>query len=187
MQRRHLVLPALLAGAAVLAGCAAVFGPRTVEVPQAELEQMLARRFPMTQRVLEIFDVTVSAPRLRLLPESNRVATDFDVGSTDRLLRAQHRGALSLSFGLRFEAADNTLRVTQVRVERVQIDAAPGPLQRHLERLGTLVAEQSLDDQVIHRLRPKDVEAVQGRGYRPSELRVTPRGLLVTLLPIEAR
>jgi hypothetical protein len=40
---------------------------------------------------------------------------------------------------------------------------------------------------VIHTLRPKDVEAVQGRGYRPSELRVTPRGLLVTLLPIEAR
>ena len=186
MKRRHLLLPTLLASA-VLASCAGVFGPRTVEVPQAQLEQMLARRFTMTQRVLEIFDVTVSAPRLRLLPESNRVATDFDVGSTDRLLRAQHRGMLSLSFGLRFEAADNTLRVTQVRVERVLIDGAPGPLQRQLERLGTLVAEQSLDDQVIHTLRPKDVEALQGRGYRPSELRVTPRGLLVTLLPIEPR
>ncbi len=99
----------------------------------------------MTQRVLEIFDVTVSAPRLRLLPESNRVATDFDVGSSNRLLRSEQRGELSVSFGLRFEAADNTLRATQVLVERVQIDSAPATLQRQLERLGTLVAEQSLN------------------------------------------
>ena len=187
VKRRHFLLSAGVTSAALLAGCSAILGPRTVEVTQAQLEQLLARRFPMTQRVFEIFDVSVSAPRLRLLPASNRIATDLDVGSTDRLLRSQHRGLLSLSFGLRYEAADNTLRVTQVRVEQVQIDAAPALLQRHLERLGTLVAEQSLDDQVIHTLREKDVEAVQGRGYRPSELRVTPRGLLVTLLPIEAR
>ena len=187
MKRRRLFLPAAAAVAALLAGCAAILGPRTVEVTQAQLEQLLARRFPLTRRVLELFDVTVSAPRLRLLPESNRIATDFDVGSTDRLLRSQHTGALGLSFGLRFEPSDNTLRVMQVRVERLQIDGAPALLQREFERIGTLVAEQSLDDQVIHTLRPQDVEAVQGRGYRPSELRVTPRGLRVTLLPIEAR
>jgi hypothetical protein len=88
---------------------------------------------------------------------------------------------------LRFEPSDNTLRVTQVKVERLQIDGAPAPLQRQFERLGTLLAEQGLDDQVIHTLRAKDVEAVQGRGYRPSELRVTSHGLRVTLLPIETR
>lgn len=187
MQRRHFLLPALAASAALLAGCAAVFGPRTVEVSQAQLEELLARRFPVTRRVLEIFDVTVSAPRLRLLPEANRIATDFDLASTERLMRSQHRGSLALTFGLRFEPADNTLRATQVKVERLQIDGAPAPLQRHLERLGTLLADQALDDQVVHTLRPKDVEAVQGRGYRPGELRVTRHGLLVTLLPIEPR
>jgi hypothetical protein len=187
MKRRHFILPAAIAATALLVGCSAILGQRTVEVTQAQLEQLLAQRFPLTRRVLEVFDVTVSAPRLRLLPESNRIATDFDLGSTDRLLRSQHSGALALSFGLRFEPSDNTLRVTQVRVERLQIDGAPMPLQRQFERIGTLIAEQSLDDQVIHTLRPKDVEAVQGRGYRPSELRVTPRGLLVTLLPIDAR
>jgi hypothetical protein len=158
MKRRSVLLSAVLTGANVLLG-----------------------------RVLEIFDVTVSAPRLRLLPQSNRIATDFDIGSVDRLLRSQHSGMLGLSFGLRFEASDNTLRMTQVRVEQLQIDAAPALLQRQLERIGMLLAEQALDDQVIHTLRPKDVEAVQGRGYRPSELRVTPSGVLVTLLPIEAR
>lgn len=177
----------LAAGATLIAGCAGLFGPRTVEVSQAQLEDLLARRFPVTRRVLEIFDVTVSAPRLRLLPEANRVATDFDLASTDRLLRAQHRGSLALTFGLRFELSDNTLRATQVKVERLQIDGAPAPLQRQLERLGTLLAEQALDNQALHTLRPKDVEAVQGRGYRPGELRVTPNGLVVTLLPIEAR
>ncbi|MEQ1684014.1 MAG: DUF1439 domain-containing protein [Burkholderiaceae bacterium] len=186
MQRRHFLVPVLAAGTTFVAGCA-LFGPRTVDVSQAQLEELLARRFPLTRRVLEIFDVTVSAPRLRLLPEANRIATDFDLTSTDRLLRAQHRGALALSFGLRFEATDNTLRATQVRVERLQIDGAPALLQRQVERLGTLLAEQALDDQVVHTLRQKDVEAVQGRGYRLGELRVTPHGLRVTLLPIEPR
>ena len=187
MQRRHFLLPALAAGTTLVAGCAGLFGPRTVEVSQAQLEELLARRFPLTRRVLEIFDVTVSAPRLRLLPEANRIATDFELASTDRLLRAQHRGTLALTFGLRFEPGDNTLRATQVKVERLQIDGAPAPLQRQVERLGTLLAAQALDDQVVHTLRPKDVEAVQGRGYRPGELRVTRHGLLVTLLPIEPR
>jgi hypothetical protein len=131
----------MAAGATLFAGCAGLFGPRTVEVSRVQLEELLGRRFPLTRRVLEIFDVTVSAPRLRLLPEANRGATDFDLGSTDRLLRAQHRGALALSFGLRFEASDNTLRATQLKVERLQIDGAPAPLQRQLERLGTLLAE----------------------------------------------
>ena len=184
MQRRPIVHCFLVV---LFAGCAAVLGPRTVEVSQAQLEQLLSRRFPLTQLVLDIFDVAVSAPRLLMLPDSNRIATDFDITSTDRLLGARHRGTLALSFGLRFEPADNTLRVTQVRVERMQIDAAPAPLQRHFERIGTLVAERALDDQIIHTLRPKDVEAVKGRGYRPSELRVTPGGLVVTLLPIEPR
>jgi hypothetical protein len=44
-----------------------------------------------------------------------------------------------------------------------------------------------LDDQVLHSLRPKDVEAVQSRGLRAGELRVTPHGLRVTLLPVESR
>ncbi len=187
VRRRQFLLPALIAGTAWLGGCAALFGPRTVDVSQAQLEELLSRRFPLTRRVLEVFDVTVSAPRLRMLPEANRIATDFELSSTDRLLRSQHRGALALSFGLRFEPTDNTLRVTQVKVERLQIDGAPALLQRQFERLGTLLAEQGLDDQVIHTLRPKDVEAVEGRGYRPSELRVTPHGLRVTLLPIEKR
>ena len=36
-------------------------------------------------------------------------------------------------------------------------------------------------------LRSKDLEAVQGRGYQPSDIRVTPRGLTVTLIPEPAR
>ena len=185
MKRLHLLRGLILAAATLLAGCA--LGPRTVEIPQAQIEELLSRRFPLNQRVLEIFDVAVSAPRLRLLPESNRIVSEFDIVSTERLLRAQNRGVLALSYGLRFEPSDNTVRVTGVRVERLQLDGVPALLQRPFERIGTLVAEQRLDDQVIHTLRPKDVEAVQGRGYRPSELRVTPRGVAITLLPIEAR
>ena len=41
-----------------------------------------------------------------------------------------------------------------------------------------------MDNQVIHTLKPEDVQRVQGRGYQPGELKVTSRGIALTLNPI---
>ena len=40
---------------------------------------------------------------------------------------------------------------------------------------------------VVYTLTEKDLEAVQGRGYRPGDIRVTPHGLTITLVPEAAR
>ena len=182
-------LPRAAIGALVclLAACAALLGPRTVDVPRARLQALLDRQFPVETRLLELFDATLSAPRLLLRPETNRIATEFDVTVADRLFKVPHRGTLALDYGLRFEASDNTVRLTTVRVERFEIDGVPAPLQRQLGRIGVQLAEQQLSERVLYTLRPEDVATVQGRGYRPADIRVTPAGLTITLLPNEPR
>ncbi len=165
------------------AGCAAVLGPRNIEVSQQRLQELVGRRFPVTKRYLELFDLTVSAPRLTLLPEANRVATQLDVSASDRLLRRPMNGSMDLTYALRFEPADNTIRLADVRVDSFLIGDAPSPLQNQLNRIGRLLAEEMLDGQVVHTLKPEDVKNAQGRGYQPGELKVTPRGLTLTLNP----
>ena len=52
---------AMLTVAMLTAGCAALFGPRDVQVSQAQLQQAVERRFPLERRYLELLDVTVAA------------------------------------------------------------------------------------------------------------------------------
>lgn len=170
-----------------LAGCATLLGTRTVEVSQMQLQQWVERQFPLDNRLLELLDVRLATPRLALRPETNRIATEFEVTVSDRVFKSPHRGALAIDYALRFETSDNTVRATNVRIERVEIDGAPALLQRQLDRIALRLAEQALDERPIYTLRPKDLEAVQGRRYRPGDIRVTPAGLVITLLPIEAR
>ncbi|CAN5159224.1 hypothetical protein BH11PSE9_BH11PSE9_38220 [soil metagenome] len=168
----------------MLGACATIVGPRTVYVTEAQLQALLSSQFPFKNRFLELLDVTVSTPRVTLLPQANRIQTDFEIATSDRILRQPYHGSLSLTYGVRFEPADNTIRLADVHVERFKIDGAPPQWQRQIDRLGGLLAEQALNGRVIHTLRPKDIEAVQGRGYRPGALRVTPEGLAITLEPM---
>lgn len=186
-RRRWMVGSVVALAAALVAGCAALMGPRDVEVSQAQLQQAVDRRFPIERHYLELLDVTVAAPRVLLRPEVNRLATEFEVLVSDRVFHGQHRGTIALNYGLRFEPSDNSVRLTNVRVDRFEIEGASAVLRQQLDRLGVQLAEQTLNERPVYTLRPKDVEAVQGRGYRPGEIRVTPTGLVLTLLPDSPR
>jgi hypothetical protein len=93
-------------------------------------------------------------------------------------------GSLLVSEGVRFEPSDNTVRLVDVQVERFVIDGLPASWQRQLDRLGKPLARGLLEDQVLYTLRPKDVAALEGRGLRPGDLRVTASGVEITLVAV---
>jgi hypothetical protein len=170
-----------------LAGCAALLGPRTVEVSHAQMQGRIDARFPVERRYLEVIDVSVAKPRLQMRPEVNRIATELDVRLRDRVFGSEHRGTIALNYGLRFEPSDNSVRLTDVRVDRFDVEGLSEKLHQQLDRIGALLAEQTLNNRAIYTLRPKDVEAVQGRGYQPTDIRVRADGLAITLQPAEPR
>ena len=183
---RRAACTALLAvPAALLAGCVGGFGPRTIELPQARLQELVARHFPVDKRVLDAIDLTLDSPRVGLQPEANRISVELALrASGGNAISARLAGSLLVSEGLRFEPSDNTIRLVDVRVERFVIDGLPANWQRQIDRLGKPLARGLLEDQVLYTLRPKDVAGLEGRGLRPGDLRVTASGLEITLLPI---
>jgi hypothetical protein len=169
-----------------LAGCGALStGPRQINISEAQLLERIANRFPVKQRYLGLFEVTLDQPRLRLLPEENRVGTEVSYlfglplpGSSDI------KGKLELSYGLRLESSDATLRLTQARVERLDVDGLNAAQAAQVKRLGGLLADDVLKEAVVYRLKKEDMESLTGRGYRPGAIRVVPGGLTLTLDPL---
>ena len=169
----------------LFAGCASLPGPRTLVFSEADLSRLLEQQGPLQRRLIDVLDVRVQRPTVRLLPDSDRVASEFEVSLTERVSGKTYTGRLAIDYGLRYDDALQAIRLTQVHVERLEIDRLPSPQQTGLARLGTLIAENLLDDAVLYRLRPEDLKSAEGHGYRPGSIAVTARGVELTLVPIE--
>ena len=184
LPRRHLLGAALLLP---LAACQSVLpGPRHIEISETRLLQLMAQRFPLRQRHLGLLDVTLDQPRLRLMPQEDRIGTELNYRVATPLpgLPAM-AGVMGLSYGLRFEASDRTLRLTQVRLERLGVDGLSASQADQVRQLaGSLLAGELLQEMVVHQLKPEDLDAVGRRGYRPGALKVVPGGLRIVLEPV---
>ena len=161
-------------------------GSRTINISEARLAELIGGQFPFNSRYLELFDVSLGAPQVRLMPAQNRIGTAFSYSLGSLLLGSrQFQGQLDLSYGLRFEPADNTVRLSQVRVEGFEVPGVPSAYASRANRLGALLAENVLQNLVIHRLKPEDLQAARGWGYQPGALSVVPGGLRLQLDPVQ--
>ena len=184
---RRLLLQRLTGPLAVaglgLSGCAHLAGPRSVVYTEADLQALLARRFPLERRLLEVLEVKVTEPRIGLLPEQNRLSAELDVAATDRLFAGQYHGRLSLTTALRVEPSDRSLRLKDVRVSRLTWDKRGDAVSERIQRLGTLIAERLLEDVSLHQFRAEQWERLMSAGYAPPSIRVTPAGLELKAVP----
>jgi len=184
--QRRLVLGAAAAGGLVAAGCAS-WVPDSIEVSRDQLSAALARHFPYTTRWMGIFDTTVAMPRLKLLPDLQRVGAEVDVTTREALLSDRtYRGSLSIDSTLRFEPHDNTLRLADVQVERFGLEGLPFAFQSQAVRFGVVIAQQWLEGAVVHTLDESAIDRMQRAGVRPGEIRITDDGLRVALVPVNA-
>ena len=152
----------------------ATMAPRSVTAPAERLQQAIAERFPIKQRVADVLELEVLPPKLSLLPTSNRLATDVDLNLVDRLMGGRYSGSFSFDFGL---------RMTGARVNRVSLAGVPEPYQTAITRNAPRLAERLFDNRVLHQFSDKDLSLVNGLGLEPGEITVTPEGLKVTLVP----
>lgn len=182
--KRRLLLPALLGTGFALAGCASLLGPQTVHFDLAELDQRLARRFPLERRLLEVLEVTLSRPQLRLLPDRQRLAVELALAGRDRLFGSRFQGRLALETALRYEAADQSLRLAEVTVTALSLGEVGLPPRLDGQRLGPALAALLLEDSVLFRLTPEQLARARRLGLQPQAVQVVAQGIDITLVPI---
>jgi hypothetical protein len=186
--RRRVLRGALAAllTSSVLMGCTTVtqmLAPRTVEISREELLSKLSQQFPMRNTVLDLFDVTCATPRLTLQPEANRVLADVDLAAQDKIFSRNYQGSLWLSFGLRFEPRDQTIRLQNVTIDKVNIKGLPGNYERYLTKFGSWLSEERLQNYVVHRFTPEDLRMADKHGLTVTDIKITAKGLAFVLAP----
>ena len=177
----------LSAVALVLVACAGLGGPPTVTLSASELEQMVERSFPIDRRLLDLLDVSVRLPKVSLLPERNRVAMVLGVRARDRVFANSWQGQLSFDAALRWDAGDQSVHLTQVRVQDLALDNPGAATRTAAERMGGALAERVLEDMSLYKLTPERLAQLQTNaglaGLAPSAVTVTSRGVEITFAP----
>jgi hypothetical protein len=180
LQRRRFLSTATggllaLGGAALLVGRGAQAQP-SYTVPLAQLQELVAQKFPRSVPVQGLLDLTVQAPRLRLLPEVNRLGAAMAVDAAGPALRRSHAGMFDVEFALRYEASDRTLRAHQLQLGRLEFPTLRPAVTEILNAYGPLLAEQSLREVTLHQLRPQDTAGLTAWACSRGPSRSRPRG-----------
>jgi hypothetical protein len=168
---------------------AAWLGPDSFTIGLSQIDAVLARRFPMKRRLLDVLDFELGPPALQLLPQDNRLGARLHLQIVDAGTGQKATALMSSSFGLRYAAKDASVRLTQPRLEQLEIDGGPGATGKldpqWLHTAAPLIT-RLLDNAAIYRVKPEQLALMQRAGVQPGELRVTPLGVEIRIEPIPA-
>jgi hypothetical protein len=181
-RRRFGMSVAVLAGA-LLASCASLSGPRRIELSEARLQAGLERRFPLHNRMLELFDVRLTGPRLAILPQSDRVALTMDVSVAPPFLRQSWDGTMTLSGHLYVDAARSGVFMADAHVDRFDVQGMDGGRANDLGRAADVLMNQLVRDVAVYSFRPEDLRYA-GTQFVPTRLDTVSGALVVTVEPV---
>jgi hypothetical protein len=171
-----------VAAGAMLASCASLSGPRRVEISQAKLQAGLERRFPLRNRLLELFDVQLTVPRIAIQPESDRVALTLDMSVSPPFLRQSWSGTMTLSGHLYIDAARSGVYMADAHVDRFDIQGMDSVRAKDLGRAADVLMNQLVRDVPIYSFRMEDLRYA-GTQFVPTRLDTIPGALVVTVEP----
>lgn len=176
---------AALSSAALLASCASVLGPREVDLPLHKLQASLDRRFPVDNRLLELFDVRLSRPQLNVLP-GDRVSLTVDASVAQSFLRNPLAGTLAFSGRLYIDPARSGVYLAEPRIERFAVSGIDAAMQRQLARAANGLLDRAILDIPVYSFRMEDLRYA-GVQYVPTRIATTSNGLRVSLEPAQQR
>lgn len=183
-RRRFVVMTgtsaAALAACGLLASCASLVGPRRFELSQARLQAGLERRFPLHNKMLDLFDVQLTNPRLAILADTGRIGITLDVSVSPPFLRKSWQGTLALSGQLVLDAPRNAVYIAATHVDRFEVAGLDADRTRDLGHAADVLVNQLVRDMPVYTFKPEDLRYA-GVQFVPTRLETAPGALVVTL------
>jgi hypothetical protein len=88
---------------------------------------------------------------------------------------------MALESAMRYEPADQSLRLRDVRVNDFKVDDGQASTSAQAERVSSLLAEKMLEDLIIYRVPADKLEQLRRLGVAPGAVSITSRGVEITL------
>lgn len=179
MRRTVVRLAAIAVGASLLASCSSLIGPRQVELPLHKLQAGLDKRFPVNERLLELFDVQLTSPQLAIQPEDDRVALAVQASVAPPFARAW-TGNIAFSGRLYVDPGRAAVMMAEPRVDSLRLGNPEA--ERHLTRVANGLIDTVARDMPVYTFEQKDLRYA-GVQFVPTRIQTTRTGLVVTLEP----
>ncbi|RZI41408.1 DUF1439 domain-containing protein [Herbaspirillum sp. HC18] len=175
----------LLVVTLMLVSCATLLGPREFVIPQAKLQDAMARKFPFKNRYLEMLDVRLTNPHIALQPDTNRILASMDTAISPPFTNKSWTGNFSLSGQLRIDLARSAVVLAEPRLETFTINGLDHPLYAsQVSRIGRVIAEELLNDVPLYTFRPEELR-YGGTAYIPTKITTRADALVVTFEPVK--
>jgi hypothetical protein len=168
----------------LLGSCAGLLGPRDVELPLAKLQTSINKRFPVKNRYLEVFDISLTNPQLTLMPDTNRIQIAIEASIAPPFTSKRWNGSMALSGALRFDVDRNAIMLVEPHIEQLKLDGVDPAQSRQFSKLGTVMADKLFRDTPLYRFKPEDLR-YGGTNFVPSKIIVTSNALVVTFDPVK--
>ena len=179
--RRRIWLAALGAGLPWRARAGFDFWASEYTASHSELQTMIAKRFPLSQRYAQIVTVRLSDPQLGLHAAANRAAITARVSIASPLLPAGRiDGTVALSSALRYDPASRALCLEQPQAERLALEGVNGSDAVRLQQIGGLVAQELLQGQVLRTFTAEELSFGR-KVYELGDITVLDDGIKVQL------
>ena len=181
-RRQWIKAATALAAGGLLASCASLVGPRRVELSQERLQAGLERRFPLHNRVLDLFDVQLTHPQLVIQPDGDRVSVALDVSVAPPFLRQSWDGTLVLSGRLWLDPSRNAVYIHDTHVDRFAVAGMDSGKVRDIGHAADVLVNQLVRDMPVYTFRMEDLRYA-GVQFVPTRMETAPGALVVTLEP----
>jgi hypothetical protein len=173
-----------LATACLLSSCASFVGPRQVDIPLYKLQAGLDRRFPVNNRMLELFDVHLSQPQLAMLPEADRVGLSMAAEIAPPFLKRSYTGSVAFSGRLYVDPGRSAVFMSDARVDRFELDGMEAGASRQFTKVANALMDEVVRDTPVYSFRMEDLR-FGGVQYVPTRIATSDAGLVVTLEPVK--
>lgn len=179
--RRNLLLTALGAALPLRAWAGFDFWTSEYTASRSELQAMIARQFPRSQRFAEIISLTLSDPQLALDAAANRAAVTARVSIVGPLLPGGRvDGVVALSSALRYDAAARALRLDRPQAERLELEGIGAGDAARLQQIGGRIAQELLQGQVLRTFTAEEL-SFGPKTYEIGDITVLSDGIKVQL------
>lgn len=180
--KSRLIALLLVLSTVFLSSCAGWLGPRNVDISMLQLQDALSRKFPFNSRVLELFNIHLTNPRLAIQPDTNRIVTTLDASVAPPFTNQSWTGNFTLSGRLALDPGRRAVVLADPRMENFVLNGIGGPYAGQINRVGALLAEQLLKDMPLYTFAPEDFR-YGGTSFVPSQITTKANGLVVTFEP----
>jgi len=127
-----------------------------IELTPDEIQERLDKAFPITEKYLMVFELTLADPEVQLAEGSDRVGFGLSAKTNVSVNKKDVTGRAFMTAGLRYDPEKGALFLADPQVERLQMSMLPEEYEDDAMLAANLAARKFLKEYEVYRLKQSD-------------------------------